>query len=342
MNEPEARAGALHLSQGWTGRERSGKCKVIICSPTETRPLHASSSHSGWFPMAWIVLIVGVFACSTSVIFIRLSAADPVLLSAYRLLLGAAFLAPAAILAARRHPEFRVSWTDKSVLLPGVFLALHFISWIYGARMTPAANATLLVNMTPVVMPLMLLLIAREKITSGEAVGTVLALGGVAVLLYADLHHTAGSVPGDLVCFLSMNLYAVYLAFARRNRAIPSIYLYVVPLYFVAGAVCLAVGLGRVALLGEALFPEEEPLREALLLLGLALVPTVIGHSAVNWAFRQFRGQAVSIVNLGQAVFASLMAALILNELPGWNVYPAAALITLGAAVVVRASRSSI
>ncbi len=290
--------------------------------------------------MPFLILIFGVFACSTSVIFIRLSETDPVMLSAYRLLLAAALLAPAAWKAARRYPGYRIRWKGRDVLIPGVLLAAHFISWIYGARLTPAGNATLLVNMTPVVMPFMLLLIAREFITRGEGAGTAVALLGVVLLLYSDLHYNQTYFTGDLVCFFSMVIYTMYLAFARRNREIPSIYLYVVPLYFVAGAICLLIGLGRAFTAEEFQLIGSNRGREWVVIAGMAIVPTVIGHSTVNWAFRHIRGQAVSIVNLGQVFFASIMAAIILREYPGWNLYAAAVLIFSGAVIVVRAGRS--
>jgi hypothetical protein len=45
--------------------------------------------------MACLILIFGVFCCSTSVLFIKGSETDPTWLSAYRLLLGGVLLLPA-------------------------------------------------------------------------------------------------------------------------------------------------------------------------------------------------------------------------------------------------------
>ncbi|MFW6353116.1 MAG: EamA family transporter, partial [Verrucomicrobiota bacterium] len=178
--------------------------------------------------MRYLILLFGVFACATSVIFIRTSSTDPLLLSAYRLLLGVVFLLPLTWRARRRHPTYRMSREFRQVLWPGALLALHFITWIDGARQTAAANATLLVNMTPVAMPFFLWFVARERVTRGEMLGTLVVLMGVVLLVAADLRYAGQNVLGDVICFVSMLLYTAYLAFARRNRAIPSIYLYVV------------------------------------------------------------------------------------------------------------------
>jgi drug/metabolite transporter (DMT)-like permease len=291
----------------------------------------------GWVPYG--VLLFGVFCCATSVIFIRISTTDPVLLSAYRLLLGAALLYPAYARARRKHVDAIPSWRGATQWIPALLLALHFISWIHGARLTPAANATLLVNMTPVVMPLLLWVIAREVVTWGEGVGSAIALVGVAVLVWADLQFSGARFLGDAVCFGSMILYTGYLAFARRNRAIPSIYLYVVPLYALAGVICLIAGVGWMALRGDFAWLGADWRAELVAIVGLAVLPTVLGHSLINRAFREIRGQAVSTINLSQAIFAAILAATLLGEFPDPSIYVAGALILGGAVLVVRAGR---
>jgi len=291
--------------------------------------------------MRYAILIFGVFCCSTSVIFIRTSTTDPVLLSAYRLLLGAALLLPAYLRARRKHPDYRAGWRGATLWAPAGLLGLHFISWIFGARETAAANATLLVNMTPVVMPLLLWFIAREMITVREGLGTLLALTGVVLLVGADLRFSGHRVLGDVVCFGSMVLYTGYLAFARRNREIPSIYLYVVPLYTAAGVLCLGVGFGQMAVTGDFSLIGPDLGAELRSIIGLAAIPTVLGHSLINRAMKHLRGQAVSTINLSQTIFASVMAAFILREIPGPEIYLAGGLILGGALVVVRGHRQA-
>src|SRR5690606_19004938 len=94
-------------------------------------------------------LLLGVFACSTAVIFIKSSEMNAIWLSAARLLGSALFLTPLWL------RERRTARTAGAPILtfrqtspwPGIFLAAHFIAWILGARMTPAANSTLIVNL---------------------------------------------------------------------------------------------------------------------------------------------------------------------------------------------------
>jgi drug/metabolite transporter (DMT)-like permease len=276
-------------------------------------------------------LLLGIFACSTSVILIKESTLDPMLLSSARLLLAAVCLSPWFARAYARHPEFGARGL-KRALLPGVVLALHFMSWVVGARATLAVNASLIVNMIPLAMPFWLFLFADERVTRSELAGTGLGLLGLAVLSVADFR--AGNATGDLVCFGSMLLAALYMALGRRNRDVPSLFLYVVPLYAVAGLVCLVAGLPHVATLARV------TAHEAALVLGLTLVPTIIGHSLINRAMKHFRGVVVTVCNLGQFVLAGFNAWVVFGEVPDAAFWPAAGLVVAGAAVALRGTRS--
>lgn len=276
-----------------------------------------------------LLLVIGVFACSTAVILIKKSELHPALLAAWRLLLAATVLSPLFFAALRREGgDF--GWRDlHPSLLPGLILALHFISWAAGARMTMAANATLLVNMVPLVMPFLLFFLLREGVNRAEIAGTLLGLAGVGVLTLSDYRLEPENLPGDAVCFVSMLLFALYLAYGRLNRRIRSIWLYLVPLYAIAGIICLIAAL-----------PFAHPLqgmspRELLLLLGLALIPTVLGHTLLNFSLKHIGGQAVSVCNLGQFIFAGAMAYLVFGEAPHGPFYIAGTLVVAGAVTVV-------
>lgn len=277
---------------------------------------------------AALSLLLGIFACSTSVILIKESRLDPVLLSSFRLLVAAAILAPWFFRAYRRH---RAAFGPRGLLravAPGLVLALHFVTWVVGARGTLAVNASLIVNMIPLAMPFWLFFVAGERVTAPELAGTALGLLGLGVLASEDLRGAGGA--GDLICFGSMLLCALYMALGRRNRDIPALLLYVVPLYAVAGLVCLLLGVPRL------LEPGSVPLRELGYVLGLALVPTIVGHSLINRAMKHFRGGVVSVCNLGQFVFAGINAWLVFGEVPRARFWPAAALVVAGAVVTLR------
>jgi drug/metabolite transporter (DMT)-like permease len=289
--------------------------------------------------MRYFILILGVFCCSTSVIFIKIGSTDPIVLSAYRTLLGGIFLIPFIL---KVKPEGRPTLAQllKRAAPPAFFLGIHFITWIIGARLTPSANASLIVNMVPVVMPILLLFVVQERISRVEAAGTAVAILGVVLLGLGDFNLSREHALGDAVCFLSMLFYAFYLIFARKNRDLPSIYLYVVPVYLMAGLLCLAIA-GMSELAGKPVVWLGPNIRnETISILGLALVPTVFGHSIINWALRTIRGQAVVIINLAQFIFAGLMGFVLLSEVPHAVFYLSSLLVVIGAVIVIRQSNA--
>jgi drug/metabolite transporter (DMT)-like permease len=278
-----------------------------------------------------LLLLAGVFCGATSVLMIKASHLHPALLSAYRLLLSAALLSPLYVRNLRKHRGEYSGRNLRLTLFPAAMLAFHFITWTQGAQWTHAANATLIVCMVPVVMPFLLYFTIGERITRAEILGTLMALGGAVWLTASDFWVSRQTLLGDVTCFVSMLLFSLYLVQARSNRDFPSIWLYLVPLYAVAGAICFLVAL-----------PFARPLalpsaREYLIVIGLAVVPTILGHSILNNAMRHFRGQIVSVVNLFQFLFAGALAYFLYGEAPRPVFYAAGALVVGGAIVVIHA-----
>ncbi|MCX7591346.1 MAG: DMT family transporter [Kiritimatiellae bacterium] len=278
---------------------------------------------------AILLLIFGVFCCSPAVIFIKASALHPVLLAAYRLLVAALVLIPVFLAAARRHKN---SWSPallRRSLLPAIVLGLHFVSWIVGARLTTAANATLIVNLVPLAMPLFAIPLVGEWPSANELLGTFLALGGMALLGIVDFQLSAEYFRGDLLCFVSMLLFTAYLALGRRNKDFASTWLYVVPLYLTGGLFCLLCSLLFVNPI------RKYGHREILLVLALGIVPTVLGHSILNWSLARLRSQLVSLVNMGQFIFAGILAFLLFHEVPDVSFYVAGMLVSGGATLAL-------
>lgn len=283
--------------------------------------------------LRFLLLLFGVISGSTAVIMIKASTENPLLVASYRLLVAAIVLMPFFLrdLAAAEQPYGwkQLAWTTP----PAIFLAVHFMSWVIGARMTQVANASLIANLTPVVMPFFVWIFFRERVNRQEIIGTVLTLIGLLVLTGSTLSVSKTSFTGDLICFGSMLAFAVYLALGRKNGARLSLWMYMVPLYTIAGLICL----------GSALFVIN-PIKpysqlNVLLILGLGIIPTVLGHTILNFSLKYFRGQVVSVTNLTQPIFATLLGFLIFGERPRPVFYIAGMVILSGVLVVLTASR---
>lgn len=277
----------------------------------------------------YVLLLLGVFACSTAVIQIKASHTHPILIAPIRLLLAVVFLAPIFWRDLRQHRAAYTRVHLKRTTVPALVLAAHFISWTFGARMTPAAQSSLIVNLSPIAIPFFLHSLVGERINRAEIIGTLIAIAGVLLLTAHDALTHTGSLAGNLVCFVSMLLFAWYLALGRANRDFPSLWLYVVPVYLQAGLFCLLLAIPWLPTF------ELTSSREWALLLGMALVPTIVGHSLLNFSMRHFRGQIVSLCNVGQFLFATAMAYVLFNEHPQPTFYLASAVVVGGIALVV-------
>jgi drug/metabolite transporter (DMT)-like permease len=277
----------------------------------------------------YLLLFLGVFACSTSAVLIRMSATNPHVLSALRLLIAAVLLAPLLRSEMRRHGAAFTRDHLRRTRVPALVLAVHMISWTLGARITAVAQSSLIVNLVPIALPFFLFWFARERINRAEVAGTVLAILGLLILSAKDALTAGGSLAGDAVCFGSMLLFALYLALGRRNRDFPSVWLYVIPVYGQAALICLIVALPwiRTFDVGSG--------REWAIMAGLAAIPTVCGHSLLNSAMRRIRGQIVSLCNSSQFLFAGVMGYFLFGESPRAIFYAACAIVLAGVAIVV-------
>jgi drug/metabolite transporter (DMT)-like permease len=126
-----------------------------------------------------------------------------------------------------------------------------------------------------------------------------------------------------------MLAFAVYLALGRRNGQRLTIWLYMVPLYWAAGLICLFIAVFFVNPI------KSYTTLNILLILGLGLIPTVFAHTILNYSLRFFRGQVVSVTNLTQPIYAGVLGFLVFGEIPGKSFYPAAIVIFIGILIVL-------
>jgi len=278
----------------------------------------------------YLILAVGIVAGASSALFIQASTSPPSVVVAFRLLMAALILLPVLLVALKKDGR---QWSARSFWLPAVpgaaFLSLHLITWTVGVRMTSVANASLIVNLMPVAMPFAMFFVLKEKITAVEIAGSVVALVGVGVLTLGSADFSMASLKGDFVCGGSMLFAVAYLVSTRVFGRGRPVWTYVVPVYFIAGLIALGASTADWHRLTA---PSSF---EWLMLVCLALIPTVIGHSAMQITMLKLPSQTVSIANLGQFICAAVFAWIFFNQTPKAEFYLASPLIVIGAMIVV-------
>lgn len=219
--------------------------------------------------------------------------------------------------------------------LPGIFLGLHFFTWNMGARLTLAGNATLVVNMIPLVMPILMYIMHRIVPSRRELLGSGVAMAGVGILGVGSVQISPESAAGDLLCFVAMVFLALYLIFAKTAQGVNiPLLLYLTMVYMVGSLTAFVINLPFAPPAVDHLLPPQ-----LWYILGLTLVPTVLGHSLLNRAMQTLPSQVVSIGQLSQFIWAALLAFLAFGEIPEPVFYPASVFVLIGAGITLSAHR---
>ena len=250
------------------------------------------------------MLLAAVLAVSWAAPLIRLAAAPPLAIAAWRLTFSSLFLLPFFLRPAGREgweaQEPRARWI---ALLAGVALALHFATWITSLRLTSVAASAVLVSLSPVFAWVLSSLFLRERPTPLQAAGIVLGVTGAAVIALGDA-RTGGRhvLLGDLLAVAGAVCGAAYLVIGRKLRAGLGLVAYVTPVYGVAALVLLAWAGGR----GEAFRPYAAT--DWAIFAALAAGPMLVGHTGFNYALRYLPAYTVNVGVLGEPVGATLIA----------------------------------
>ena len=93
-------------------------------------------------------LVIGIFCVSTAAIFIKLCDAPSLMIATYRLTLASLILTPYALHERRYRRINRENW--PLLAASGVFLCLHFVTWIASLKYTSVASSVVLVTTMPV------------------------------------------------------------------------------------------------------------------------------------------------------------------------------------------------
>ena len=274
-----------------------------------------------------IVLFLGILATSTASIFIRFAQVEvpSLVIAAYRMVLSGLILLPVALPA--RTAELRKLTRSELglALLSGLFLALHFATWITSLEYTSVASSVVLVTTSPLWLAILAHLLLGERMTRSIILGLVIALvGGVIVGISDSCVQAVNGLQcppfsefirgerflGNALALIGAWTGAGYFLIRRRLRPQLSLTSYVFVVYGAAGFVlALIVWISAAPAFGYS--PQIY-----LWLLLLALVPQILGHSSVNWALGHLPAAYISLPLFGEPLASTLLALVLLNEIP--------------------------
>lgn len=220
------------------------------------------------------------------------------------------------------------SWRDYGLLaLYSVFgVVLNQLLYITALTMTTATAAQTLAAAGPALTLMIAILARKETATPVKWLGIALAGAGALYLVGADLR--GGNGFGNLLAFLNVAAYSVYLVISRgllkRYDALTVITWVFV--FGVAGIVPWGIG----PLLAE--WGGMTPVTWAWVA-WIVLVPSVGAYYLNVWALKRVDSSVVSVFVYLQPLLTIAMAVPLLGERPTARLIPAALLIFAGVAV---------
>lgn len=218
------------------------------------------------------------------------------------------------------------------VLVAGALLGGHLALFLAGLASTSLAAAVSLVSLEPLAVVLAAFIAFRLRPTRLELAGLLVATAG-AFVVASGAGAGEHRLSGDLVVLVAVALFGAYVASARGLRdALPATP-YAAAVYGTSALVLLPVAI-------PLMIAAEKPSFEASsAILGLALIPTLVGHTIVQRAAREAPPALVALVCPGETLGAIAIGALFMRTPPTLREGIGAAIVLAGATLAILGQR---
>ena len=257
---------------------------------------------------------VGIVAISFASILIKFCDDVPsIMIATYRLTISSIIL---LTIAKGRGIRF-TSFSKKQLLigvLGGFFLSLHFSFWISSLKFTSVASSVVLVTTNPIFVGLFSYLLFREKQPPELILGIILSFSGSIILALGDSGLQGLSIQnpsfllGDVLALLGAIMTSGYLMVGSKLREEMDVLSYISVVYTFSACFLLIASVSwGIPFTG---YKASSYLYMAL----LAVVPQLIGHTAINWSLKHLKTSMVAITILGEPIGASILAYIIFRE----------------------------
>ncbi|KAA9333563.1 DMT family transporter [Adhaeribacter soli] len=253
-----------------------------------------------------LALLIGIICISIFPVLVKLNLTPGLISAFYRMAIAAALLLPFVILTKGfQLPPVRVLLL---AILSGVFFASDVAVWNIAIQQSTATQATLLTNLAPVWVGVGSYLFLQNKPARNFWIGTVIALLGMVVLvgfeffleLRFDLAFSLGVLSGIF--------YAVYILLSKYVlERMP------VLSFMTVNLLASSVFLGVVSFLFNEPFSGFSDMGWLVLVIQ-GIVCQLVAWLLLSYATQHMRATRVSLSLLSQALLASFLAWLFLDE----------------------------
>lgn len=256
----------------------------------------------------YFILASGILAISTGAVFARIADAPSLVIAAYRVGLASLLLVPVACWKARHELRSLSSRDLKIAFLAGVFLAMHFATWISSLKFTAISNSVVLVSTSPLWVGVLAPLFINEKIKRMTLLSILLSIIGCVIIGSGDFTSGGRALWGDTLALMGGFCAAGYLILGKAFRQKFSLLVYISLCYgsaaLILWVVVLVMGLRVSGFSGQTIGA----------IWAMALISQIIGHSSYNWALRYCSATLVALSFLGEPVGSSILAYFLFHE----------------------------
>ncbi len=288
------------------------------------------------------IIFIAILAVSTASVFIRFAQSDgapSLVIAALRLTCATLILAPIVFV---KHREEIKRLTRSEILLgafAGIFLAVHFATWITSLEFTSVASSALFVSTGPLWVALLSPMLLKEHLTRLALFGLGLALlGGIIIALsdicaWTSLGLTCSAFAnilqgramwGNFLALLGAFAVTGYLILGRKLRVNMSLIPYIFLVYGMAAITLIVI------MFASGNTPLGYSPKIYFIIFLLAVIPQLIGHSTYNWLLKYLSATVVAVITLAEPIGSATLAYLFLREAPKQIVLAGGLLILIG------------
>ncbi|MBJ7931745.1 EamA family transporter [Bacillus toyonensis] len=259
---------------------------------------------------SYFILFFGVFALSTSAIFVKLADAPAAIIAFYRLLFATVILLPLLLFNKRNRNELKTlskkQWGFG--FLSGLFLAAHYVLWFESLRYTSVASSTVIVTLQPLFSMIGGYFLFKERFTKGAVIGCFIAISGSSIIGWQDFQISGDALYGDILAFMAAGIITAYFFISQHIRKDLSLIPYSVISY--GSSACF---LGIFAYIQQQSFIHYAT-QTWLSFIGLAFIATILGQTIFNWLLKWMSATVISMSILGETIGTCVLAYFILSE----------------------------
>ncbi|MCC6476761.1 DMT family transporter [bacterium] len=268
-------------------------------------------------------LLPAILAVSTAAIFIRGANVEPLAAAFWRsgfcaMLFACALFFPSVRSAFQQVGATRVLQIAAATLI----ISLHQICFVTSLSYTTIAASTFLTCTQPIFAAFLGHFFLKERVSWKSRFAILGAIAGMGIITFGS-NSGEGSFTGNSLAIAASILAAIYVMFTRKFRQTTPLVPFMITVHLSAASFLLILAtVTGVSLTG---FPQSS----WTALIFLAMIPTLIGHTLLNFAVGYLPAFVVSSSILGEPVGATFMGWIFFNEVPSvWTIVGAVVIVS--------------